>query len=219
MFTGIVEELGQITQVEELDAAARLSVLTRVVGADVQLGDSISVNGVCLTVTDVEDVEESGADGPRVLSFDVMAESLQRSSLGALSPGAPVNLERAVTAATRLGGHMVQGHVDGVGVVAARVPSEHWEVVRISAPGSVTRYLVEKGSVTVDGVSLTVVDSAADSFSVSLIPETLRRTTLGKRQVGAAVNLEVDVIAKYVESAVARHFGTAGGSTDIELTP
>jgi riboflavin synthase len=219
MFTGIVEELGQIAQVEELDAAARLSVLTRVVGVDVQLGDSISVNGVCLTVTDVEDLEESGAAGPRVLSFDVMAESLERSSLGALSPGAPVNLERAVTAATRLGGHMVQGHVDGVGFVTSRMPSERWELVRISAPGSVTRYLVEKGSVTVDGVSLTVVDCAADSFSVSLIPETLRRTTLGKRQVGAAVNLEVDVIAKYVESAVARHFGAADDSTDIRVTP
>jgi riboflavin synthase len=204
MFTGIVEELGQITQVEELNAAARLSVLTRVVGADVQLGDSISVNGVCLTVTDVEDLEETGADGPRVLSFDVMAESLQRSSLGALSPGAPVNLERAVTPTTRLGGHMVQGHVDGVGTVAAREPAEHWEIVRISAPAEVTRYLVEKGSVTVDGVSLTVVDAGPDDFSVSLIPETLRRTTLGKRQVGAIVNLEVDVIAKYVESAVAR---------------
>jgi riboflavin synthase len=220
MFTGIVEELGQITQVEELNDAARLSVLTRVVGADVQLGDSISVNGVCLTVTDVEDLEESGADGPRVLSFDVMAESLQRSSLGALSPGAPVNLERAVTPATRLGGHMVQGHVDGVGTVAAREPAEHWEIVRINAPAEVTRYLVEKGSVTVDGVSLTVVDTGPDEFSVSLIPETLRRTTLGKRQVGATVNLEVDVIAKYVESAVARLLpGGESGPAGITVNP
>jgi riboflavin synthase len=221
MFTGIVEELGQITAVEELDAAARLSVLARVVGVDVQLGDSISVNGVCLTVTDVEDLADPDdlgdpAQGPRVLSFDVMAESLQRSSLGGLAPGAPVNLERAVTAATRLGGHMVQGHVDGVGFVASREPSEHWELVRIDAPASVTRYLVEKGSVTVDGVSLTVVDTGPESFSVSLIPETLRRTTLGKRQVGAAVNLEVDVIAKYVESAVARMFpGSSATATTV----
>jgi riboflavin synthase len=129
---------------------------------------------------------------------------LKRSSLGELAAADPVNLERAVTPTTRLGGHMVQGHVDGVGTVIAREPAEHWEVVRISAPAEVTRYLVEKGSVTVDGVSLTVVDAGPETFSVSLIPETLRRTTLGKREVGAAVNLEVDVIAKYVESAVGR---------------
>ena len=208
MFTGIVEELGQIDTVEQLDDAARLSVLTRVVGVDAQLGDSISVNGVCLTVTDVEDVGEL-----RRLIFDVMAESLNRSSLGALTAADPVNLERAVTPTTRLGGHMVQGHVDGVGRVVARELAEHWEVVRVSAPPEVTRYLVEKGSVTVDGVSLTVVDAAPDSFSVSLIPETLRRTTLGKREVGAGVNLEVDVIAKYVESAVARYF--AGGESPV----
>jgi riboflavin synthase len=207
VFTGIIEELGEIDVVEDLADAARLSVLARVVGVDAQLGDSISVNGVCLTVTDVEDVGEL-----RRLIFDVMAESLKRSSLGELSAADPVNLERAVTPTTRLGGHMVQGHVDGVGTVAAREPAEHWEVVRISAPAEVTRYLVEKGSVTVDGVSLTVVDTDETSFSVSLIPETLRRTTLGTRPVGATVNLEVDVIAKYVESAVARHF--AGGSLD-----
>jgi riboflavin synthase len=133
-----------------------------------------------------------------------MAESLQRSSLGQLQPGDPVNLERAVTPDTRLGGHIVQGHVDAVGTVTAREPAEHWEVVRIAAPEAVTRYLVEKGSVTVDGVSLTVVEADDGGFSVSLIPETLRRTTLGVRVVGASVNLEVDVIAKYVESAVAR---------------
>jgi riboflavin synthase len=214
VFTGIVEELGKVDLVEELDGAARLSVLARVVGVDAQLGDSISVNGVCLTVTDVEDVGEL-----RRLIFDVMAESLKRSSLGDLNATDPVNLERAVTPTTRLGGHLVQGHVDGVGTVAAREPAEHWEVVRISAAPDVTRYLVEKGSVTVDGVSLTVVDTGPEGFSVSLIPETLRRTTLGKREVGAAVNLEVDVIAKYVESAVARlAAGGADGGSNSGIT-
>ena len=127
-----------------------------------------------------------------------MAESLSRSGLGDIVTGDRVNLERAVTPTTRLGGHMVQGHVDGVGTVTAREPDEHWEVVRVGAQPAVTRFLVEKGSVTVDGVSLTVVDSTDDGFSVSLIPETLRRTTLGFRPVGSTVNLEVDVIAKYV---------------------
>ncbi len=201
MFTGIVEELGDVVALERLADAARLTVLARIVGADAGLGDSISVNGVCLTVTDIA---VAAAADAKLLSFDVMAESLQRSGLGLLSPGAAVNLERAVTPATRLGGHIVQGHVDGVGTVASREPAEHWDVVRISAPAVVTRYLVEKGSVTVDGVSLTVVDVAPDSFTVSLIPETLKRTTLGSRKVGSTVNLEVDVVAKYVESAVSR---------------
>jgi riboflavin synthase len=200
VFTGIVEELGEVAAVEELTDAARLTVRASSVGGDVGLGDSISVNGVCLTVTGWD--EEEG--GSRRLHFDVMAESLQRSSLGGLQPGDPVNLERAVLASTRLGGHVVQGHVDAVGTVAARDQAEHWDVVRISAPPSVTRYLVEKGSVTVDGVSLTVTVTDDEGFAVSLIPETLRRTTLGRRPVGASVNLEVDVIAKYVESAVAR---------------
>jgi riboflavin synthase len=200
VFTGIVEELGEVAAVESLTDAARLTIRARSVGDDVSLGDSISVNGVCLTVTGWDEDEGSS----RRLHFDVMAESLQRSSLGGLHPGDAVNLERAVTASTRLGGHVVQGHVDAVGTVAAREPAEHWEVVRILAPPAVTRYLVEKGSVTVDGVSLTVTATDDDGFAVSLIPETLRRTTLGQRKVGAQVNLEVDVIAKYVESAVAR---------------
>ncbi len=206
MFTGIVEELGEVAALEQLPDAARLSIRARTVGEDVGLGDSISVNGVCLTVTGWTDAEPF-----RQLHFDVMAESLQRSSLGGLRPGDPVNLERAVTAATRLGGHMVQGHVDAVGSIAGRQPAEHWDVVTISAPASVTRYLVEKGSVTVDGVSLTVTAVDDTGFAVSLIPETLRRTTLGRRQVGEQVNLEVDVIAKYVESAVARLL--PGGAT------
>lgn len=200
MFTGIVEELGQVAAVESLADAARLTIRASSVGDDVSLGASISVNGVCLTVTGWDADEGSS----RRLHFDVMAESLRRSSLGGLHPGDAVNLERAVTASTRLGGHVVQGHVDAVGTVAAREPAEHWEVVRIAAPPAVTRYLVEKGSVTVDGVSLTVTATDPDGFAVSLIPETLRRTTLGQRKVGAEVNLEVDVIAKYVESAVAR---------------
>ncbi len=207
MFTGIVEELGEVAALEELPDAARLTVRASVVGGDVGLGDSISVNGVCLTVTGWDD-EPAAA---KRLHFDVMAESLRRSSLGELHTGDPVNLERAVTASTRLGGHMVQGHVDAIGTVASRRPSEHWDVVRIAAPDSVTRYLVEKGSVTVDGVSLTVTEVDDAGFSVSLIPETLRRTTLGRREVGATVNLEVDVIAKYVESAVARQL--SGGAT------
>jgi riboflavin synthase len=207
VFTGIVEELGEVADLESLRDAARLSIRARTVGEDVGLGDSISVNGVCLTVTGWND--EDGA--VRRLHFDVMAESLKRSSLGELQAGDPVNLERAVMASTRLGGHMVQGHVDGVGTVASREPAEHWDVVSIAAPSSVTRYLVEKGSVTVDGVSLTVTAVGDTGFSVSLIPETLRRTTLGRRAVGAPVNLEVDVIAKYVESAVARLL--PGGAT------
>ncbi|HEX4018323.1 MAG TPA: riboflavin synthase [Frankiaceae bacterium] len=199
MFTGIVEELGEVAALEALTDAARLTIRARSAGDDVALGDSISVNGVCLTVTgwDID-------NGARRLHFDVMAESLQRSSLGGLHSGDPVNLERAVTASTRLGGHVVQGHVDAVGTVVARHSAEHWDVVKISAPPAVTRYLVEKGSVTVDGVSLTVTEADGEGFAVSLIPETLRRTTLGERKVGAQVNLEVDVIAKYVESAVAR---------------
>ena len=208
MFTGIVEELGEVSALEALTDAARLTVRAQIVGEDVRLGDSISVNGVCLTVTgwlleQGDDCAEEPA-AAKHLHFDVMAESLDRSGLGALTPGDPVNLERAVTPATRLGGHMVQGHVDGVGTVTSREPAEHWDVVRIEAPDTVTRYLVEKGSVTVDGVSLTVVEVTEEGFSVSLIPETLRRTTLGARPVGSTLNLEVDVIAKYVESAVAR---------------
>jgi riboflavin synthase len=199
VFTGIVEELGEVTAVESLPDAARLTIRAATVGGDVREGDSISVNGVCLTVTGWDD-DPAG----RRLHFDVMAESLARSTLGRLQTGDPVNLERAVTAGTRLGGHLVQGHVDAVGSVAAREPGQHWELVCLNAPPNVTGYLVEKGSVTVDGVSLTVVDVEADRFSVSLIPETLRRTTLGQRPVGTQVNLEVDVIAKYVESAVAR---------------
>ena len=162
----------------------------------VALGDSIAVNGVCLTVTDVQ------ADG--VWSTDVIGETLRRSSLGSAGAGDRVNLERAVTPRTRLGGHLVQGHVDGVGSIVARIPGEHWEVVRIALPPELARYVVEKGSIAVDGVSLTVsavspADDPAPWFEVSLIPTTLRETTLGARATGEPVNLEADVIAKYVE--------------------
>lgn len=190
MFTGIVEELGTVAAVEDQADAIRLSIRATTVLEDVGLGDSIAVNGCCLTVTTV--------DGD-VWTADVMQETLDKTSLHGVRPGDRVNLERAVTADKRLGGHIVQGHVDGVGQVVSRTPSEHWEVVEIAMPAALSRYLVDKGSITVDGVSLTVVEAGADRFTVSLIPETLARTTLGSRQPGERVNLEVDVIAKYVE--------------------
>jgi riboflavin synthase len=190
VFTGIVEELGEVTAVEDLGTSARLTVRGPTVTSDARPGDSIAVSGVCLTVVGV-------ADG--AFTADVMAETLHRSALGALRPGAAVNLERPLTLASRLGGHLVQGHVDGVGTITAREPGEHWEVVRIALPRGLGRYLVEKGSITVDGVSLTVVDVTDDDFSVSLIPTTLALTTLGRHRVGDPVNLEVDVLAKYVE--------------------
>jgi riboflavin synthase len=195
MFTGIVEELGEVVAVELQDQAVRLTVRGPTVTGDATHGASIAVNGVCLTV-----VDQSGDD----FTADVMLETLDRSSLGGLVVGSPVNLERPVTMATRLGGHLVQGHVDGTGEVLERTPAEHWEVVRISLPASLDRYLVEKGSITVDGVSLTVVDVDDGSFTVSLIPTTLELTTLGRAPVGTIVNLEVDVIAKHVERLLSR---------------
>ncbi len=201
MFTGIVEEVGTLVVREEQSEAAVLRIRAQRVLEGVAPGDSIAVNGVCLTVTGVQ---PDGAVGSGVWSTDVMAETLVRSSLGSAVAGQRVNLERAVTPHTRLGGHLMQGHVDGVGTVLARTPGEHWEVVRIALPPDLARYVVEKGSIAVDGVSLTVsAVSAADLpepwFEVSLIPTTLRETTLGARAPGEPVNLEVDVIAKYVE--------------------
>jgi riboflavin synthase len=195
MFTGIVEELGKVTRVEDLGDSAQLTISGPVVTSDARHGDSIAVNGVCLTVV------EATADGQ--FSADVMAETLNRSSLGALAVGSPVNLERAAAVNSRLGGHIVQGHVDGTGEVASRSPSQHWEVVRVSLPPELSRYVVEKGSITVDGVSLTVSAIGDDFFEVSLIPTTLGLTTLGSAPVGAVVNLEVDVLAKYVEKLIA----------------
>ncbi len=209
MFTGIVEELGEIVAVERLADAARLTVRGPRVTAEAQHGDSIAVNGVCLTVTDATD---------KTFTADVMAETLHRTGLGALAPGSPVNLERPVQLGGRLGGHLVQGHADGTGVILSRAPAsdpggvrgvvppgQHSDVVRIALPAELRRYVVLKGSVTVDGVSLTVSGLGGTAgpepwFEVSLIPTTLELTTLGRLQPGSQVNLEVDVIAKYVES-------------------
>ncbi|WP_194813976.1 riboflavin synthase [Nocardia sp. XZ_19_385] len=201
MFTGIVEELGEIVATEPLADAARLTIRGKLVTSDAGHGDSIAVNGVCLTVVDVIDGDS--------FTVDVMQETLNRSSIGGLSAGSRVNLERAAALNSRLGGHLVQGHVDGTGTVLARTPSENWEVVRVSLPDAIARYVVQKGSITVDGISLTVSglgqseDPAADGnrdwFEVSLIPTTLSMTNLGAAAVGTKVNLEVDVIAKYVE--------------------
>lgn len=200
MFTGIIEELGVVTALEDQGDAVRLTVRGPVVTVDAGLGDSIAVNGCCLTV--------ATRDGD-AFTADVMRETLDKTALGALAPGARVNLERAVTAGTRLGGHIVQGHVDGTGRILSREPSEHWDVVTVELPTHLARYLVDKGSITVDGISLTVVEAAADHFTVSLIPETLARTTLGHKQPGDPVNLEVDVIAKYVERLLTHQEPTA----------
>ncbi|CAN5437725.1 riboflavin synthase [soil metagenome] len=190
MFTGIVEELGTVTAIDDLTDAIRLSISAHTVLDGTGLGDSISVNGCCLTVVSIE-----GA----TWTADVMKESLDKTSMDKIHPGDRVNLERAVTADKRLGGHIVQGHVDGVGHVVRREPSEHWEFVEISLPPGLAKYLVDKGSITVDGVSLTVVEAGPSSFTISLIPETLARTTLGRRALGDRVNLEVDILAKHVE--------------------
>ncbi|HVE97636.1 MAG TPA: riboflavin synthase [Mycobacteriales bacterium] len=206
MFTGIVEEVGEVVRVDPLPDAARLVVRGTAVTSDARDGESVAVNGVCLTVVET-------ADG--CFSADVMAETLRRSSLGGLRAGSRVNLERAVRVGDRLGGHVVQGHVDGTGELLERVRDEHWDVVRISLPDSLARYVVQKGSITVDGVSLTVVDVAPGSFSVSLIPTTLASTTLGGRSPGETVNLEVDVLAKYVERLL-QHAPTAPAAATTE---
>jgi riboflavin synthase len=194
MFTGIVEELGTVAAIEDQGDAVRLTIAASTVLEDAALGDSVSVNGCCLTVATV-----STPGRPTSFTADVMRETLDKTAVGELTTGDRVNLERAVTPTTRLGGHIVQGHVDGTGVVRRRTPSEHWELVEVEAPTDLLRYLVPKGSITVDGISLTVVDVLADGFTVSLIPETLARTTLGFRQPGDRVNLEADIIAKHVE--------------------
>ncbi|MFC5288002.1 riboflavin synthase [Actinokineospora guangxiensis] len=200
MFTGIVEERGEVVAVVDLADAARLTIRGPLATSDARIGDSIAVNGVCLTVVTVEE---------GTFTADVMRETLTRSSLDKVAAGDAVNLERAAAVGERFGGHIVQGHVDGTGEIAAREPSEHWELVRVGMPQRLGRYVVEKGSITVDGVSLTVVEVGPDWFTVSLIPETLRATTLGTRGVGDKVNLEVDVIAKYVEKLAAPHLHAA----------
>jgi riboflavin synthase len=207
LFTGIVEDLGEVEAVEHLGDFARIHVRSTVVTQDAKPGDSICVSGVCLTVTSLISSrprpagEPSGPPSATPLGFaaDVMGETLRHSSLKSVAPGTKVNLERSVRLEDRLGGHLVQGHTDGTATVVSRDPQEQWEVVRLSLPAGLARYLVHKGSVTVDGVSLTVSGIGDDWFEVSLIPETLKRTTLGLKQPGAEVNLEVDVLAKYVE--------------------
>lgn len=199
MFTGIVEELGEVVDVRTTGDAAVLRVrLSDALVDGIRRGDSYAVNGVCLTATDHV---RGGATAE--VDFDVMGETLQRSALGALAPGDRVNVERPVRLADRLGGHLVQGHVDAVGEILRRDRQERWDVVTVALPAAIARYVVEKGSITVDGISLTVASVAADTFGVALIPETLARTTLGVKDVGAVVNLEVDVVAKYVERLLA----------------
>ena len=197
MFTGIVAELGEVAGIEQRGGAARLTIRGSTDG--VSPGESIAVNGVCLTVTGIMD---------GTFTADVTGETLDRSALGALTPGAPVNLERSVRLADRLGGHLMQGHVDATGTIISRSPADRWDQVRISLPASISRYVVHKGSIAVDGISLTVSavgPPGGDTwFEVCLIPETLKRTTMGTRQPGQVVNLEVDVIGKYVERLLNR---------------
>ncbi len=192
MFTGIIEELGEVVALEPRGDSAVLAVRASTVAPH---GASVAVNGVCLTVV--------GAAGGE-LHFDVMAETLKRSVVGALRAGERVNLERAVRADGRLDGHIVQGHVDGTGVVVSRTPGDAWDAVRFGMPPELSRYVAEKGSIAVDGVSLTVTAVGDDWFEVGLIPETLRATTLGAKQPGDPVNLEVDVLAKYVARLVSQ---------------
>jgi riboflavin synthase len=190
MFTGIIEELGRIAAVERLSDAIRLTVEGPLVVSDLGRGDSVAVNGVCLTAVEIDD---------KTFTADVMLETLRLTSLDGIAVGDPVNLERAMTAATRFGGHVVQGHVDGVGSVIAREPGEHWERVTVRIPRELMKYVVLKGSITIDGVSLTVNEVGEDFIALSLIPETLRLTTLGTKQPGDKVNVEADVMAKHIE--------------------
>lgn len=196
MFTGIVEELGEVVAVQRGDDSAVLTLHGPTVTTDVGHGASVAVDGVCLTVT----AHDRSAG---TFTVDVMAETLRRSTLGRLGPGDRVNLERAMSASGRFGGHVVQGHVDGTAQVLAREPGKAWEVVRFTLPDDLARYVVQQGSITVDGVSLTVSGLGEDAFEVSLIPTTLELTTLGRRGIGDPVNLEVDVLAKYVERLLA----------------
>lgn len=184
-----------MSAIEDQGDASRLSIECTTAVEDAALGDSIAVNGVCLTVAELT--------GTGFVA-DVMQESLNRSSLGSLSVGSPVNLERAMAADGRFGGHIVQGHVDGTAEIISRSPAEHWEIVRVSLPAELARYVVEKGSITIDGTSLTVSSIGPDWFEVSLIPTTLSDTILGSLPVAATVNLEVDVLAKYVEKMMDR---------------
>jgi riboflavin synthase len=199
MFTGIVEELGRVSAIENLPDAIRLTIEGPLVASDLHRGDSIAVSGACLTAVEFS---EKG------FTADVMQETLNLTSLDGIKVGDPVNLERAMTAATRFGGHVVQGHVDGVGQIISREPSENWEWVRVSVPADLMKYVVLKGSITIDGVSLTINEVGDDFVGLSLIPETLRLTTLGSKQVGAKVNLEADVMAKHIERLLEARFAS-----------
>jgi riboflavin synthase len=218
MFTGIIEEVGTVVSITSgaaattdgggtsgsttgTEADVRLTVRGPLVTSDAGLGDSISVSGVCLTVAELP--------GDGTFTADVMPESLRRTALGSLAPGDPVNLERAVRADSRLGGHVVQGHVDGVGTIVSRTPGPRWDDVVVRIPAELAGYVAEKGSIAVSGVSLTVTQVGPDTFGVSLIPTTLAATTLGHLAPGAAVNLEVDVIAKYLERLLTTGHGAA----------
>jgi riboflavin synthase len=193
MFTGIVEELGTISGVKDLGDSIRLQVSGELVRSDLAQGESISVNGACLTAAELTE------DG---FVADVMLETLNRTSLRGIAVGDKVNLERAMSGAGRFGGHVVQGHVDGVGEIISRQPSDNWEVVKVRIPGELAKYVVHKGSITFDGVSLTVNDISEDVVSLSLIPETLRLTTLGQKGVGAKLNVEADILAKHIEKLI-----------------
>jgi len=193
MFTGIVEELGTISGVKDLGDSIRLQVSGELVRSDLAQGESISVNGACLTAAELT------KDG---FVADVMLETLNRTSLRGIAVGDKVNLERAMSGAGRFGGHVVQGHVDGVGEIISRQPSDNWEVVKVRIPGELAKYVVHKGSITLDGVSLTVNDISDDVVSLSLIPETLRLTTLGQKGVGAKLNVEADILAKHIEKLI-----------------
>ncbi len=195
MFTGIIEEIGEVVGLRGSGGAAVLRVRARIAAEDIRHGASVAVNGVCLTVVGISEPAESGVQ----LDFDVMAETLERSVVGSLGQGDPVNLERAARVDGRLDGHIVQGHVDGTGVLLSRTPGTGWEAVRFGLPPELARYVAEKGSIAVDGVSLTVTAVGDDWFEVGLIPETLRATVLGQKAPGVQVNLEVDVLAKYAE--------------------
>lgn len=190
MFTGIIEELGTVLAIEKQQDAIRLTIGAKKVLSDLGRGDSISCSGTCLTAIEIDD---------RGFTADVMLETLKRSSLSEVKVGDPINLERAMSATTRFGGHVVQGHVDGVGEVVSREPSENWEWVRIRVPQELLKYVVHKGSITFDGISLTVNDIEGDVIGLSLIPETLTVTTLGYKQPGALVNVEADILAKHIE--------------------
>jgi len=190
MFTGIVEELGVVKSIEKQADALRITVEGPLVVSDIKRGDSISVSGTCLTAVEHD---------AKSFTADVMLETLKRTSLDGIKVGDPVNLERAMTAATRFGGHVVQGHVDGVGEIISREPSDNWEWLRVRIPAELMKYVVLKGSITIDGVSLTVNEMGEDFIGLSLIPETLEKTTLGGKFIGAKVNIEADVMAKHIE--------------------